>query len=236
MTPRHSGFAVAGLLGVLGPGAPPILAEPSQIGIELDNHVALKSEAPFETTIPLFDILPDGSAADVGPAAGDVVLNQVPRGSARALADVHWTSVGAGSVSGWLGPQIGAAPVAEAWDGRDGLGRGMLPLGAGWRLDGAAGDERPALLVGIADREPALDPGLHLGDARCDLDQRHTDGVEPGGAPERGRRRQATRGVPEPAGGVDQEAELIHLDAEGAVGDAAQLLRMIKSSAWPDWQ
>ena len=233
MTPRHSGFAVAGLLSVLGPGAPPIAAEPSQIGIELDTHVALKSEAPFETTIPLFDILPDGRAADVGTVAGDVVFDHVPKGSARALADVHWTSVGAGSVSGWLGPQIGAAPVAEAWDGRDGLGRGMLPLGAGWRLDGAAGDERPALLVGIADREPDLDPGLHLGDARCDLDQRQTDGV---GALERGRRRQASQGVPEPAGGVDQEAELIHLDAEGAVGDAAQLLRMIKSSARPDWQ
>jgi hypothetical protein len=83
----------------------------------------------------------------------------------------------------------------------DGLGRGTLPRGSGRQLDGAADEECPVLLVGTTGRQRDLDPGLHLGDSGRDFDQRETDGVELGLAPERGFGRQTTQRVQQPVGG-----------------------------------
>jgi hypothetical protein len=240
MTPRHPGFAVAGLVSVLSSGAPLIAAASSPIGIDPDGRAALESQARFATTLTPFELLPDGKAADLGTAAANVVFYWAPEAPVRALTDVYWARVGAGPVSGWLGPQIGQAPasqVAGACDGRDRPDRGGLPVGSGWQLDGAVGEERLARLIGMADRALDFDPGVQLGDARCEPARRQADGVEPGGGPEGDRLLQATQGVQEVAlGAVDRQPELVRLDAEGAIEDEEQLVRMIKSPARPHWQ
>ena len=112
------------------------------------------------------------------------------------------------------GPRVGVAPGARSvgFGGLAGTGsvEGTLPRGSGRQLDGAAGEECPALLVGIAGRQRDLDPGLHLGDPGGDLDQREPERVELGVAPERGLGRQAAQRVQQPVGGgVDQQAELV---------------------------
>ena len=73
----------------------------------------------------------------------------------------------------------------RARGGRDGARSGRRPAGSGRQLDGAAGEERPGRLVGLAGRQGHLDPGLQLGDPGGDLDQREPDRVELGIAPER---------------------------------------------------
>ena len=66
----------------------------------------------------------------------------------------------------------------------DGLGRGTPPRGSG-RPRGPGGEQREAVPVGIAGRQRELDPGRQLGDPAGHLDQRETDRVELGVAPER---------------------------------------------------
>ena len=124
------------------------------------------------------------------------------------------------------GGAIGGGLVRVA---RNGLGRGTLPRSLRRQLDGAAGEERPACLMGIAGRQGDLDPGLHLDDPGGDLDQREADRVELSGAPERGLGGQATQRVQEPVGrGVDQQTELVRggAGARRPVRGEVQLVRL----------
>ena len=112
------------------------------------------------------------------------------------------------------GTRVTVAPAARMvwawrWQGRARSG-GTRPRGSGRQRGGPSGEADPARLVRIARRQGHFDPGDHLGDPGGNFDQRQTNRVELGGAPERGLRRQTTQRVQEPVGGgVDQQAELI---------------------------
>src|ERR671910_197100 len=104
--------------------------------------------------------------------------------------------------------------------------------GGGW-APGGGGGRGGALGVfgwtggGWGGAAPPLDPGLHLGDAGGDFDQRETDRVELGVTPERGLGRQAAQRVQQPVGGgVEQQAELVGrgAGARRAVGGEVQLV------------
>jgi hypothetical protein len=127
-------------------------------------------------------------------------------------------------------------PEGGAWGaGAGGLGlKGWAwfgarrPRGSGRAL-GGAGEPDEAGLVGVGARQSDLDPGDQFGDPGGNLDQGEAQGVELGGAPERGLGRQAAERVQEPVGGgVDQQPELVGggPGAGGAVGGEVQLVRL----------
>ena len=149
-----------------------------------------------------------------------------------------------GLVSGGFGSASGRARRWRGWRGSvgawgcgDGLGRGTQPRRSGRQLGGAGGEQREAVLVGVAGRQRDLDPGGHLGDPAGDLDQRR------GGSCRTGRRARTRPWAPGRAGcagasrrrcgsaaGTGWRSPCVHEVRSEA---RCSLCALIRFSAWP---